>query len=607
MASNGALCAAVRDVVREPEERHMVGTDNTARRRKRRTAGEGWDEPSPRHGTSRLHRLFPRPRGAPLEEREICWIGIQRKLPPAEAERTGRSYESCPNVLPAHEITDWEAIHQRFGGGEYRVCAKDSRHRFIRWAAGDGDGDGEAWRYMPGRSKPLSEDEGDDLDDDLDVPVPASAGSASCAGAPVAPAADPGMSTLSAMVQSQARMDADAAFQMMQMQAEATSRCMEMMLKMNESKIALVIALLKREQHREVAPPQTSRLLDAVRLGMEIGLANAQPIAAPLTATQANPMAQLHGTIALMKEAGLLAPPRPPAGSDASEMAVFIDKLSADIKAHATPGMQAPPQAAPVLINGRTLTLDEAAAEYARLMNASPAPAAAPSAMPTFGAGPQTPTVLAAPLIVAEPPHAAVPMAPVGTAPPSISRRESAADAGAPDSAASLKSVLDELIAKVLINSVAQAPANTAHAPARSAEIVRSGDTTGIVADAEPPEAAAVAGVDRAAQDGHQDAAAVPEVDAGDRATVDRFLRDDPAAHGWLRAVIATAPGAPLPVPPADLGYFAEAVEFIGHHPDGAAMLCDVLERAGCEEPVSLHVALPPLSEPEQCRRRQQR
>jgi hypothetical protein len=78
----------------------------------------------------------------------------------------------------------------------------------------------------------------------------------------------------------------------------------------------------------------------------------------------------------------------------------------------------------------------------------------------------------------------------------------------------------------------------------------------------------------------HTIVSAAPADGADDQAAVDRFLRSDPAALAWLRAAVETNARALLLEQPADLGYFAEAVDVLGEHAAGRAMLRAVAARA---------------------------
>jgi hypothetical protein len=150
--------------------------------------------PGHQHYTRRPHALFPRPPGSGPEDRDIRWIGIRRKLPP-KAGKGCNDFEHCPHDFPADELPDWAAVHKRFGGGAYKVCAKDSQHRILCWSSEGHKG----WYVMDGRSKPLCEEEDDD-DEVRHVPLPAPAVPAPAA-APVPVAEPPSMDTVAFLLQ----------------------------------------------------------------------------------------------------------------------------------------------------------------------------------------------------------------------------------------------------------------------------------------------------------------------------------------------------------------------------------------------------------------------
>jgi hypothetical protein len=80
-------------------------------------------------------------------------------------------------------------------------------------------------------------------------------------------------------------------------------------------------------------------------------------------------------------------------------------------------------------------------------------------------------------------------------------------------------------------------------------------------------------------------------VATADAAAVDHLLDGDPTARAWLRRVVETDARAPLPAPPADLGYFADAVDVIRANAEGRAMLRAVVECA--ERRLSADVSAP--------------
>jgi hypothetical protein len=70
------------------------------------------------------HPLFPLPREAVAEIREIAFVTFQRRCP------DGRT-DNCPEDYHAREIRSWSDVAERWGCGEYRVIGKDSLHRVV--------------------------------------------------------------------------------------------------------------------------------------------------------------------------------------------------------------------------------------------------------------------------------------------------------------------------------------------------------------------------------------------------------------------------------------------------------------------------------------------
>lgn len=564
----------------------MARSETTLRPAKRRAVS------APRLGRStsfarparplRPHALFPRAPGTGPEDRDIRWIGIWRKLSPAEALRAGFAIERSTRDYPADEILDWASIYERFGGGAYRVCAKDRKHRILCWAS-DGDESDEKWHFMSGRSKPLSHED-EEEDDDAFVPSTApiatrraahlqrvpvartiertSNESASAASVSSAPATH-----VHALMQAQV----EAVQLHMQIQAAAADRQMEMMMKMSQDTMALVVALLSKRRQSEAAAPSSPDPLEAVRLGMEIAKAQ-QAVAMP--APQPHPLEQLRTTIALMKDMRVLAPPSArSAPSDITDFQTEIDKLVGGLKAGLAPEMtvaaEGSQRPAVVLIDGRCLTIEAAAAEYARLMGEQPVETPAP--------------------VAAEP-----------VAPRAQLSSTSVAAAGSDNGDAVVAEAcanttfapsLAELIARSLRAAAAgpQAPedpssggaASTSDSTAVSAgdrlDMIESRETSAAVSDA-PDARDGDAG--HASTEQHHGESPVPVDDVNEQAAIDELLRGDPAARAWLRAAVEIEPHSPLPERPADLGRFAEAVDVIREHPAGRAMLRAAVARA---------------------------
>jgi hypothetical protein len=543
--------------------------------------------------------LFPR---AP-EDRDIRWIGIWRK-------RVGRPIERCPKDFPADELPDWAAIRERFGGGGYRVCAKNRKHRIICWDSGGMD----TWLYMSGRSKPLSDE--DDDEEDAAVPRPAPAALAPPAPPAPAPTAPPA-TDVGALMQMEMQKQMEVADRLTRMQAEDADRRMCMMVKMSETSTALFLAVLNREKHHEAAAPPAPDPLEAIRLGVE--LTKAQQATTP-SAPPADPIAQVRAQIAMMKEMGVLTPARArSASSDTAEVQTVMDDLVAKVKAASATGVastaQASQQPTMVIINGRCLTLEAAADEYARLMAGTLAPDA-PLAPPVVAPAPVTLPPLAA---AAPPPPTASPAEVL----PSLSwlaaeqkpagAPEAPSCGGAPPSSEpTAVSACDSLIASdpretsaassVVIDDEPRASSVAGHDPVSSSgdAALRNARNPGIAATAtrwRPSTSSTEQPRREQPQHPQPIASPAPADDADDLAAVDRLLRSDPAARTWLRATVETDARAPLPEQPADLGYVAQAVEVIRESADGRAMLRAVVARAEHQpqaDATTVHEAVPP-------------
>lgn len=326
----------------------------------------------------RPHALFPREPGAGEEDRDIYYIAIQRKLPPAEAKRVGTKIEYAPKDFLADELPDWSAIYAAFGGGMYKVAAKNRGGKIHCWAPlGEGN-----WHYMAGRSKPLAAE--DEMPEEETVPAaPAEPPP------PQTPALDLGALLLGVM-----KMQQDAADR----QASMTNQ--------------ILAALLHREDHAAPAAAMVDPLA-GVKLGVEVSKA-AQPAVAPAPAAAVDPLAQMRGTIELVKQVQSLTPAASGGGSggaaEAAEVSTIFNGLTSLVNGLKTsqpaPEPQPPAAQTKVLINGRLLTTEQAALEYSRL-SAGP-----PVTPPVFSAGaappPQAPAVTSAPVVasaVASPPQ----------------------------------------------------------------------------------------------------------------------------------------------------------------------------------------------------------
>jgi len=104
-----------------------------------------------------------------------------------------------------------------------------------------------------------------------------------------------------------------------------------------------------------------------VRLGVELVRAQQAMAPPPALAPTINTLADLRATIALMNDMHLLTPaPARSSSSGAAEFQAAIDKLVAAVKAGPATEAAAPaqgPQPAVVVIGGRCIMIDAAAAE----------------------------------------------------------------------------------------------------------------------------------------------------------------------------------------------------------------------------------------------------
>jgi hypothetical protein len=399
------------------------------------------------------HVLFPRPIGAGPETRDIQFVGIMRRLPVEEAKRLGHKVEYCPHDIPVEELPDWAAVHARFGGGQYKVAAKDGEGHIHCWSpSGEGD-----FYNLSGRSKSLAGEDVELADGPTVSPLPA----------PVAAAPreseekESGLAKILMMVAQMQQTSSDRQMQMQQeaaqrqqeaanrhaqLQQEASDRQMQMLMKMSEQTNQLLLALLNRRDPGERQSEQTNQMflallnrpdptqqlisallnrpatpapaapaidpLAGVKLGAE--LKGAQPaVATPV----ADPIAQMRGTIELVKEMQGLAPTGGGGAADAAEVSTIFNGLSSLVNGLKANSPQAPEPAPSaqtrVLINGRYLTPDQAALEYSRLSAGPPvvSPVAAPVAPPAPGAAAVI-SPAAPPAPVAPPAAAPVPEAP---------------------------------------------------------------------------------------------------------------------------------------------------------------------------------------------------
>jgi hypothetical protein len=600
------------------EEMHRATRDTTPDRKAARPT-----QPRSPPRARRPHALFPRPPDTRPEDWDIRWVGIMRKLPPAAAKPLGRHTEHSPHDYPANELPDWAEIHDRFGGGAYMLCAKDSNHRILCWVGAPGGED--KWYYMCGRSKPLSDED----DEDVAVPQRASA-------APAAPAGSPAMD-VGTLIQMQIdaagrliQMQIEVAERQSQMQFEATERLMSLMARMSEDRTTLVLAILNRRKQDEAAARGAPDLFEAVRLGVEIGRAQ-QATAA--TAPPTDPFALLRGTIALVKEIRALTPAPARSASDVAEMQTMLSDLVTKLKAGSTTdaaaSAQDSQQLAPAVIDGPPLSGCATAAP------GGPPLAAVTAAATAEGLGLPLPLVPAVPC----PPVAAASLHDGGDAVCAAARASAAFVAsltllasqsrlraeqtpagtleappygGAPSSSEpAAVSACDSLVAinsggtSTALSGVDDEPrassrvARRAPAPSSDGAATQSVGHSSIAAPAIHVRQS-IRSTEQPLREGPQHpptASPAPADGPDDQAAVDQFLHCNPAARRWLRAAVETDARAPLRKQPADLGYFAQAIEIIRESSAGRAMLRAVVTRAEAPRPtpsVSTHDATRP-------------
>ena len=336
----------------------------------------------PRPPVPRPHALFPRASGSEPEDRDIRFVGIQRKLAPAEAKKAGHKIEHCPRDFPADELPDWAAVFDLFGGGAYKVCAKDGRGCILCWAPG-GD---RAWYLMSGRSKPLSEEY------EEEAPIPQSAP------ATPAPAAPPAMD-VSALMLAFAKTHSEAVDRLTQMALVVMDR----QTQMNERLTTHFIALLNRPEPRSATGPPPDPL-DGVKLGAEIARA-AQAGSPP--APPVDHFAYMRETIALLKDVQTLTPtPAASSPSDMVQIGTMMTNVVTNLKVSSPRQEAATPAPAPqppmFLIDGRWLTQEAAIKECPRPMSEHPLFAPVTSAPAAFLAPAAVARVLvASPLVAA--------------------------------------------------------------------------------------------------------------------------------------------------------------------------------------------------------------
>ena len=346
----------------------------------------------PRAPAPRPHALFPRASGSEPENRDIRFVGIQRKLAPADAKKAGHKIEHSPRDFPADELPDWAAVFDLFGGGAYKVCAKDGHGCILCWAPG-GD---RAWYVMSGRSKPLAEE------DEEEAPIPPSA---------PAPAAPPAPD-MSALMLAFAKTNSDAVDRLMQM----AQNFMDRQMQMSEQVTTRLIALLNRPDPRSATGPPAD-LLEGVKLGADIARA-AQAASPP--APPVDHFEYMRGTIALLKDVQTLTPTAS-GSSDMAQMGTMITNVVTNLKAGSARQEAATPAPTPqpemFLIAGRWLTQKAAIEEYSRLMAGLP-PFAPVTSAPAAHLAPATfdPALVASPLVAAAAPT--IPPASSPAAPP---------------------------------------------------------------------------------------------------------------------------------------------------------------------------------------------
>jgi hypothetical protein len=403
---------------------HSMPTRVPARRARRRANIPG--EP-PRARAPRPHQLFP-PLGSEPAARDIQSIGIRRK-------RADGVIEYCPRDVPADELPDWLAVLRRFGGGAYRVSAKDSTGRIVAWAPND-DFYGR-WFCMTGRPKPLREDEEEEAP--APSPAPAAPTRATLPAAPTralpaapapvalpaapapvalpappAPAAPPAIDVGALMLVVQKfqndaadrlmQMQNDAADRLMRMQNDAADRLVQTLTRENELLTRIIVTLLTQREAPPATAPQPD-LLAAVMLGVEIGKGQA---AAPPAPPTVDPYAQARSVIALVRDIRTLVPAHAANGaSDVAQVKTMFADLVTRLKAGPATTEEAAHGEAPqgpttVLYDGRYLTANAAAEEYAR----------AGAGQPPLASATSDPAALLAPPTEAPAPVASSPNAP---------------------------------------------------------------------------------------------------------------------------------------------------------------------------------------------------
>ncbi len=91
------------------------------------------------------HPLFPREDGSP-EDRDIRYVTFRRR-------RTGdRLVQNYPEDIPARDVQSWAQVVAWWGGGEYKVIGKNSRHQIEACYPPATDG----WESFDGESKPFT-------------------------------------------------------------------------------------------------------------------------------------------------------------------------------------------------------------------------------------------------------------------------------------------------------------------------------------------------------------------------------------------------------------------------------------------------------------------
>jgi hypothetical protein len=213
------------------------------------------------------HPLFPRADGS-TEKRDIQFVSFCRKRTSDQAMLT------CPEDIPAHEVTSWAQVVE-WWGGEYKAVAKDAKHRTVAWfpsATGEWlslDGDWKPFLVRSGNGCSLSgpdvvqpaapEPTPQDAHLDVMTQVLDELRNARVAAAPLPPAAD---SPLVTMIRAQAA-QATAASQAQAAQATATNQATAQRMQ------TLVSAVAQRPAEPATCPAESTtlalRLLSAMR------------------------------------------------------------------------------------------------------------------------------------------------------------------------------------------------------------------------------------------------------------------------------------------------------------------------------------------------------